>query len=344
MDLSVTGLAQARKDLRKASLDLGKDEIRYLVKSYYQVQEYRKAAASMARSLGKDEKPCELVSWLAESQQRIEEDIKISLDVYAMNDPTGAWALSQHGIGPVITAGLLAHIDITKAPTVGHIWSFGGFNPDMVWKKGERRPWNAELKQVYFKIGDSFVKTANSPKSIYGPIYKARKEVEIARNEAGEHAEVAAQTLKERRIGENETRKHYEAGRLPPGRLDFRARRVAIKLFLAHFHDVLMWNETGKRAPMPYAFAHMGHAHIMEASNPPWPESEKRSYEDGVSVSSHKRNIYIKQEGVCAGCLKPTLFGALSVTRIVAASDGGTDHPANLQLICQDCRTLRGGT
>ena len=175
--MTVAGLAEARKDLRAASLELGKEEIRYLVKCYYQVQEFRKSSANMARAMARDEQPCQLVSWLADSQKRIEEDVKISLDVYASNDPTGAWALSQHGIGPVITAGLLAHIDITRAPTVGHIWSFGGWNPDQKWLKGQKRPYNAALKQVFYKIGDSFVKTSNSPKSVYGPIYRQRKEL-----------------------------------------------------------------------------------------------------------------------------------------------------------------------
>lgn len=264
------GLAQSRADIRTATLTLDKGEIRYLVQSYYQVQDYRKAAANMARSLSKDEKPCELVTWLADSQGRIENDIKLSLEVYAMNDPTGDWALNQHGIGPVITAGLLAHIDIHRAPTVGHIWSFAGLNPSAVWSKGQKRPWNAALKTLCWKIGDSFVKTHNSPKCVYGPIYAARKKVEVAKNEAGEFAEQAAATLAAKKIQDKATRESYEAGRLPAGRIDLRARRVAVKLFLSHFHDVMMWNELGRRAPKPYAFDHMGHAHMIECPNPPW--------------------------------------------------------------------------
>lgn len=334
--LEVSGLMQARKDIKAASQHLGRNEIRYLVSAYYQVQEYRKAAANMALSLGKDEKPCELVSWLAASQERIEKDIQISLDVYARNDPTGAWALKVHGIGPVITAGLLAHIDIERAPTVGHIWSFGGWNPDQVWKKGEKRPWNADLKVLFFKIGDSFMKTSNSPKSFYGPIYRQRKELEVERNERGDFADIAAKTLEERKIRDPDTRKTYEAGKLPAGRLELRARRVAVKLFLAHFHDVLMWNEKGQRAPMPYAFSHMGHAHIIEAPDAPWPASEARSYDTvKLPIEAHKRMLYGRQEGACAGCGEESKFGDLSVVRV---DEGGDDMPSNLHLLCEPCK------
>ena len=325
--MTVAGLAEARKDLRAASLELGKEEIRYLVKCYYQVQEFRKSSANMARAMARDEQPCQLVSWLADSQKRIEEDIKISLDVYASNDPTGAWALSQHGIGPVITAGLLAHIDITRAPTVGHIWSFGGWNPDRKWLKGQKRPYNAALKQVFFKIGDSFVKTSNSPKSVYGPIYRQRKELETTRNEEGKFAALAARTLKERRINEPATRKCYESGKLPPGAIDMRARRIAVKLFLSHFHDVLMWHELGRRAPVPYAFAHLHHAHVLEPTNPPWPTDQTHGTIP-LTAQSHKRRLFGEQEGRCAQCHEAFDFGAMAVD---------ADEEPNLRVICRQC-------
>lgn len=53
---------------------------------------------------------------------------------------------SIHGIGPVISAGLLAHIDIHRAVTVGHIWRFAGLDPSVKWLKKTKRPWNAGLK------------------------------------------------------------------------------------------------------------------------------------------------------------------------------------------------------
>ena len=264
------GLGASRRDLREAAKLLEREEIRYLVSTYYQTQEFRKAAKNMALALEKAERPHALVSWIGDAQHRIEDDIKISLDVFAHNDPTGQWLLAQHGIGPVIAAGLLAHIDIHRAPTAGHIWSFAGLNPAVKWEKGKKRPWNAELKTLTWKCGDSFVKSKGSEKSFYGPIYETRKAQEVAKNEAGEFAEIARQTLAEKRIKDKATREVYEAGKLPAGRLDLRARRVAVKLFLSHFHDVLTWHTFGKRAPEPYAFAHLGHVHAISCPFPPW--------------------------------------------------------------------------
>jgi len=37
-----------------------------------------------------------------------------------------------------------------------------------------------------------------------------------------------------------------------------------VKLFLSHLHAVWYENETGKKAPVPYAIAHLNHAHLIE--------------------------------------------------------------------------------
>jgi hypothetical protein len=56
--------------------------------------------------------------------------------------------------------------------------------------------------------------------------------------------------------------KHYSAGRLPPGQIDARARRYAVKLFLSHLHEVWYKAHFGKAPPLPYPIAILGHAHI----------------------------------------------------------------------------------
>ena len=270
------GLIQSRKDVRAAAQLLGKEEIRYLVKAYYQVQEFRKAANNMALAMKKLERPNELVSWLSKSQNVLEDDIKVALEVYAQNDPLGQWALSQHGIGPVLTAGLLSEIEVDRAPTAGNVWSFAGLNPAVEWKKGKKRPWNAQLKVLCWKIGDSFMHHAGSEKCVYGHIYKQRKELEIERNERGDFADQAAAILEKKKIKKPETLKVYKDGRLPKMQIELRARRVAVKLFLAHYLDVAHWFAKGKRTPEPYALAHMGHAHEIKVPNPPWPASAER--------------------------------------------------------------------
>ena len=267
------GLSQSRSDMRKSTELMGREEIRYLVDSYYQVQEFRKASSNMRLALQKDEQPANFVSWVSDSQMRVEKDIKIMLKYWVQDNPTGSWLLGIHGVAEVISAGLLAHVDINKAPTAGHIWNFAGLNPNQVWEKGKKRPWNAKLKRLCWIMGDCIVKTHNSDKSFYGPIYSKRKAEEVAKNENGDFAEQAHMQLKKRNVKDKDLIATYESGKLPAGQIELRARRIAVKLLLSHFHDVLHWNTFGTRAPEPYAIAILRHAHYIECPNAPWEKS-----------------------------------------------------------------------
>src|SRR5215470_8676067 len=102
--------------------NLSAAELRLVVANYYQSQEMRKRADMQLRHLG-DKQPLWISTYMAESFADIEEQIAKSLDKI-LKGPVVAWIRAQRGIGPIITAGLLAHIDITKAPTAGHIWRF----------------------------------------------------------------------------------------------------------------------------------------------------------------------------------------------------------------------------
>ena len=146
-------VTRLRKDLRQAALTLTPDEVRFLVQAYYIMQEDRKRTANQTRALTDADKPHDVLAWLWEQNDTLEKDIKVALASYADSQPISQWAQTITGIGPVISAGLAAHIDITKAPTVGHIWRFAGLDPTDEWEKGEKRPWNAALKTLCWKIG-----------------------------------------------------------------------------------------------------------------------------------------------------------------------------------------------
>lgn len=163
----------------------------------------------------------------------------------------------------MIAAELLAHIDITRCPTVGHIWRFAGLDPTSKWEKKQKRPWNAALKTLCWKVGQSFMKFSNRDDCYYGKVYRARKEYEIARNEAGGNAAAVAEGLARIKDKNTEAYKHLIAGRLPPGQIDARARRYAVKLFLSHFHAVWYEQHFGTKPPLPYPIAMLGHAHLI---------------------------------------------------------------------------------
>ena len=56
----------------------------------------------------------------------------------------------------------------------------------------------------------------------------------------------------------------------------------------------------------------------------------------------HKNNLYGKQEGYCNGCERHFEIRNLTVDHKHPQSKGGTDHPDNLQLLCQACNSTKG--
>jgi hypothetical protein len=262
-------IEKLRKDLRVAAARLSDKEARYLVDYYYLQQENRKRTGNQIRALGESSEPSDLIGWLDTQTTSLEHQIRNALGLYSQGHPVGRWAESITGIGPVISAGLLAHIDIKQAPTVGHIWRFAGLDPTQSWDKGEKRPWNAKLKVLCWKAGESFVKVSNKPEDVYGKVYAARKELETERNDAGAFAEQAAAKLEKHRIGKDtEAYKAYSTGKLPPAHIHARAKRYAVKLFLSSLHEVAYYVEYGKLPPRPYILSEPKHTHWFQAPNP----------------------------------------------------------------------------
>ncbi len=255
------------RDLTKAAATLSSDEARYLVDAYYIAQDDRMRANNQVRALAENEEPHLVIAWLARQCDTLEAQIKRALDAYTSAHPMGDWMRQVHGIGPVISAGLLAHIDITKAPTVGHIWRFAGLDPTSKWEKGQKRPFNARLKVICWKAGQSFMKFHNDERCVYGKLYVQRKEYEIARNESGGNAAIAATILAAKKWGATtDAFKHLSGGNLPPAQIDARSRRYAVKQFLSDLHGAWYRVHFGVEPPLPYPIAILGHAHHRQAA------------------------------------------------------------------------------
>lgn len=138
-------LKKLDRDLRDASRLLGRREARYLTDLYYQIQEFRKASANQVRS--QDEEPNRVLGWVFESMRRLEANVQKALGEFAASYNVGAWMQSLTGIGPVLSAGFLSHLDIRKAPTAGKFWRFAGLDSSVIWKgKEDCKAW---LKQTY---------------------------------------------------------------------------------------------------------------------------------------------------------------------------------------------------
>lgn len=121
--------------LRDEARRMGRAEARYLVDTYYQMQDYRIRSQSQLRAgvQQTDQPPMAVLDWLTGSFEDIEKGLKRLMEDFALSQPVGQWSMAQYGVGPVISAGLIAHIDITKAQTVGAIWRRAGLDPSTIW-------------------------------------------------------------------------------------------------------------------------------------------------------------------------------------------------------------------
>ena len=266
-------IVKLKMDLRAAAATLKKDEARYLVDLYYQIQDFRKASNSQICAIEKavangkrPNEPTLLLGWIFNTNYAVEQIIKKTLEEFTDIEPTGMglWAKSVFGIGPVLSAGLLAHIDITKVKTAGGIWRFAGLDFTSKWEKKKKRPWNAKLKELCWKIGESFVINNKKEECFYGHLYLERKEIEARKNDNGDYRDQAAAGLL--RVGDDtEAIKFYKRGLLPPGHLHSRARRWAVKIFLAHWFEEAFKKMYRKEPPLPYALAHLNHTHRIES-------------------------------------------------------------------------------
>jgi hypothetical protein len=269
--VSKDALRRISRDMRNAAKKLGVREARYLVDSYYELQGFRVASGNQFKALSKGEEPSEAINWLNVQFEAIEARLRSMLDSWSSAQPMGAWARQITGIGPVIAAGLCAHIDITRAPTAGHIWRYAGLDPSKKWEKGAKRPWNASLKRLCWIIGESFVKVSGHKKDFYGKKYLERKAYEAEKNEAGDYAALAKMALErmKRREAKDLVAK-LEAGKLPQAALHARSKRWTVKLFLSHWHAAAYRQYYGTEPPLPYPIAHLGHVHVI-------PEPELKS-------------------------------------------------------------------
>jgi len=247
------------KDLRESAVTLGEAQARFLVDSYYAMQKQRIRASNQNIALGKLSEPHDVIDWLMKQSRRLENQVKSTLAIYAESHPVGEWLLAVRGIGTVLSAGLLAHIDIRQCPTVGHIWAFAGLDPTRTWDKGEKRPWNASLKTLCWKVGESFVMTKGHEEGVYGALYDQRKEYETRKNERGDYADQARKMLT--RHPDHKQCEIYAEGRLPDGHIHMRAKRYAAKQFLSDLHAYWYKHEFGTEPPLPYPIAILGHAH-----------------------------------------------------------------------------------
>lgn len=368
-DVADVGLVKLSKDLKASVGLLGRNEVRFLVDFYYDIQANRIRSAAQVREAAKARggaEPNKLLDWCETNFQVFENLIKSALNAFTKEYTVGLWCQSICGIGPVIAAGLLAHIDITKCSSYGSIQRFAGLDATVDWPSTEdakkwvkeqgigvsedlvklacakygrrldsmllfmtpkgkkevvwtvdslakaisRRPWNESLHTLCaFKLGESFVKVQNNKNDYYGQIYARRKLMEHEENKVGKYGDQARKILETTDIGKETDAYQWYSGRmtpaaiqtffttppekrmglakklagsaddcgirmLPPDHIHSRARRYAVKLFIAHLYHVMFVDYHGMQPRVPLPFEKLGHDKNHYLPPPNWPLTE----------------------------------------------------------------------
>jgi hypothetical protein len=246
------------------TVNLKTPEIAEMVELYYDCQDLRIAHANKERT----EPPSELVEWLDFWMKAGERVINSKLAQWVEGEdspPEAKWAYGQIGIGPVIASGLSAHIDCARCENISGLWKFAGQAPGFDRKtKGQKLCYNARLKTLCWKMGESFVKVSGKEGATYGKFYVQYKAEEVGRNEAGLYREVAKRELSAKTFkSDNVTKKRLTEGKLSDAHLHARAKRRVVKMFLSHFW-VKAREGKGLSVTLPYAISILGHEGMIE--------------------------------------------------------------------------------
>lgn len=125
------------KDLKNSAKLIGVREARYLVDTYYQIQKFRIGMKNQTRKMEEIDEPCNLLNWTGDTMADLERTIKSALNIFTKEWTVGQWLQSITGIGPVISAGIMAHFDIRNCPHAGHFIQYAGLNPKCKWPSRE---------------------------------------------------------------------------------------------------------------------------------------------------------------------------------------------------------------
>ncbi|PYX53911.1 MAG: hypothetical protein DMG76_23710 [Acidobacteria bacterium] len=243
--------------------ELRSEDIAETVELFYDCQKLRIMHANKKGS----EPSSPMVQWLGKWLETGEKVIHGKLKEWIESEQSPSesrWAYAQAGIGPVLASGLAAHIDVTKADSISSLWRFAGQDPTADRKvKGTKSPYNGRLKTLCWKIGESFVKVSGRESAFYGHWYAKFKSDEVSRNENGLYSAQAQRELANKKIKDAPTKAKLQSGKLTDGHLHARAKRRAVKLFLAHY-----WTEGRKARNLPvrapYSIAILKHDAMIE--------------------------------------------------------------------------------
>lgn len=122
-------------------------EARVLIDLYYSMQDYRKAIDNQIRAVenGADAGASHTAfDFMAQQIDAMESNAKLWLEAFVTAHPMWPWFAAVDGIGPILAAGLVAHLGNRPVPpTVGKWHRYAGLDPSQQWLKAD------ELKKLW---------------------------------------------------------------------------------------------------------------------------------------------------------------------------------------------------
>ena len=134
----VQPLSAIQRTIRSKAPSMSREEVRFLVDSYYRVQKDRIRTNHQYNALVTEGRDHEALTWFLENNELLEKGVESLLKSFADGNLVTQWSQSIVGIGPIISAGLYAHIDMDRAETAGAIWRYAGLDPTLDWLGKER--------------------------------------------------------------------------------------------------------------------------------------------------------------------------------------------------------------
>lgn len=247
-------------------------DARLLVNLYYDHQVNRHRIESRTSTAErKGETNLSILEDQKKTFEKQEKEYRKALAKYADEHLMGDWFKGVYGLSPVLAAGLVSAIDITKAPTVGHIWSYCGLDPNKTnaFDKSKDQPqYNQHLKRITWLIGYSFRQFSNHSECLYGKLYLERKQFETKKNLNLEYSETASRYLEHGKYKDQAAKELLEQGMLTAPHIDARARRWTVKIFISHLHRVWFERYYGEPPPMAFTNEKLKHENFVSPRIP----------------------------------------------------------------------------
>lgn len=160
VELELQKASSLTKDMKSYLVSIKsvtRSEIRTLVNLFYQTQDNRKAIREQIRAIEqgrasglkdpdgqtqaefKSDEDIAILNWTLKNMTVIENGLRASLKFIVESRTEGRWLLDIVGVGPVLAAGLMGFLDITKANYGANFASYAGLNDN-------NRPWLGKEK------------------------------------------------------------------------------------------------------------------------------------------------------------------------------------------------------